>query len=76
MDEVECFAADRVQVDGGWLYDVTKRATPADLHPAEQCDDELRWCQRATRYLMLRGRVRLVEHDGRTWVRITDGAEA
>ena len=72
--DVECFAADRAPGPGAdgtrsdWIYDVT--TTPKPHSPADDVREAQAIAMRGARYLILRGRVELVEHEGRPWVRI------
>lgn len=71
VTDIECFAARRriEPVDGGsWLYDVTTQREA--FGPNDDPEGDLRIAQRATRYLILRGRIALVEQGGQTLVRI------
>lgn len=78
ISDVECHAAHRAiapGVDGGaparsqtWIYDVTSLRDP--MGPADDVREDQALAMRGARYLILRGRVELVEHEGRPWVRI------
>lgn len=69
--DMESFAAlRRIEAEDGvrWLYDVTTQREA--FGPGDDPEGDLRIAQRAARYLILRGRIELVEQGAQTLVRI------
>jgi hypothetical protein len=71
--DIESFAADSRKIGRARHFDVVTKRKPRG--PLDDADWEHEQVRRAARYLILRGRLAVVEHKGRTWVRILPRAE-
>lgn len=72
--DVECHAYDTQRTTTGRIFQVTNPPPACSVLDAEQTAADAADLKRAVRYLILRGRIELVERRGTHWVRIVERA--